>query len=134
MHLFKIEVPKRAKLVDFSALPKTDKNVLFNRIAFNEEEHEIFGFSILFSFFPERSGSKRKMKRKDFSKADYLYAKIKIPSDDITLLNIYPPSTDTEGNQIDIGLKVEIGVKSPIGGASGTGSITRSIKKNKNMR
>ncbi|MCU0286652.1 MAG: hypothetical protein MUF15_09655 [Acidobacteria bacterium] len=122
---FKMLTPKEATRLDFDRLPDAEKEILFKGLDFRKDGHDIFRFNIMIEFSPNNSGSFRKRRLKDFSRADHLDANIKVLSSDVKILGIYPSTKTTNGNPISIEIKGEAGAK--IGWFNG--GISATLKK-----
>ncbi|MGD2119526.1 MAG: hypothetical protein PVG66_14285 [Chromatiales bacterium] len=110
---FKLEVSKKAQMVDYEALNESIKGSLFKYSSFDKEKHDLFMFLVSPVELLDYSSLSWREKRRAYKKADRVLVQLKSPSNGIEMLGIYPTTIDSSSQrELDLGGEVlfEVGI------------------------
>ena len=98
-------------------------------VAYHPDQHDILLFFVIPEFETGTKGSKRRRRRKSFSKVDRLFVQIRSPTSKIKFLGMYPVSR-TESDPFDFGIASFV----PIAGKlRARGRVRDAIKRGKHL-
>lgn len=106
---FEFEITEKATRVDFHALSDAVRSKISHDVKYNPTTHDIYSFSVvpreLLSFTKDLT---RKQKKKSYVKVDRVLVQASPASDTVSILGIYPVTTDSKSGQKHLDLKCHL--------------------------
>ena len=89
---FKFSIPDHARKIEIANIPQIKRDILTKEVSFDPTKHDIYLFKISAIILQNPKGSKKVLKKREYSRVDRIFVLVKSSEPEIEFLNIYPVS------------------------------------------
>lgn len=128
---FLISLPKHLTRLDYSALPRTVQDSLFNGISFDPAKHLIGRLTIAILTDSRFKGPAQTRRRRSYERVNQLFIQLDVPSSAFEIIDVYPHTTLAPGlkdPELEVGVTVD-----PTGKFSISGTLKNLIRRKRHL-